>query len=474
MGVDISCVSLYFPPTLFPLPSLLFDMYSFFFLVFLLIPLPCSHLRVASCPTASQKMLDKDHAVATLRVDPGAATDVSSDTFKVIAEDTETRDEKLGEGKWIWVLDPMTRKLRVPVHFLVPTQATVTSGTVPSLCIAFLEGRCRHPWCRQAHVLPSAIPQLRYDALHAPTCCHLHHDPHDISDLTRQFQYIRVGHSGGHSAGGGEGEEAGEAELIPTERVASTVGLRRYLVQHGRRDTDGPREGSVLEIPGKYVCRLHLAHRCRYLEDCNNIHVCREYELRLQPPPPHLSVLQGLTPLSRAVCIGDVTYNVTALAVGDVRDEDFNRLCEAQKLRLGLEGSLSVHAGGDYSASTLATPLLVGQQQDQPSGEATIQLRVYDIRSPPPATPGKRASAPAYAPPPPPATVTGTAAAQTTATTAAAATTPLAPTSTAHAAATNCGSGKKLFGKPESSPASRASAPPSPQMMKRGRVAVAS
>ncbi|CBZ26826.1 conserved hypothetical protein [Leishmania mexicana MHOM/GT/2001/U1103] len=240
-------------------------------------------------------------------------------------------DCKKEDEKWIWVLDPMTRKLRVPLHLLVPTHATSTPGTVPSLCIAFLEGRCRHAWCRQAHVVPSAIPQLRYEALSSPTCCHFHQDPQDISMLTNHFKYVLITGNGGSN------------ELIPADRVACTVGLRRYLVHNvpkkstyasinaaGKRSV--PDENDILELPAKFICRLHLAHRCRYLDDCNNIHICREFEVRLQPPPQILSSLNSVTTSTRTVNIGDTCYTVTPLAVGDVSDEDFNAIAEAKRI----------------------------------------------------------------------------------------------------------------------------------------------
>ncbi|KAG5479789.1 hypothetical protein LSCM4_05797 [Leishmania orientalis] len=242
-------------------------------------------------------------------------------------------DYKKEDEKWIWVLDPMTRKLRVPLHLLVPTHATSTSGTVPSLCIAFLEGRCRHAWCRQAHVVPSAIPQLRYEALSSPTCCHFHQDPQDISMLTKHFKYVLITGNGGNN------------ELIPADRVACTVGLRRYLVHNAPKKSvyassnagekrSVPGEGDALELPAKFICRLHLAHRCRYLDDCNNIHICREFEVRLQPPPHILSSLNSVTASTRTVSIGDTCYTVTPLAVGDVSDDDFNLIAEAKRISL--------------------------------------------------------------------------------------------------------------------------------------------
>lgn len=414
--------------------------------------------------------------------------------------------------KWIWVLDPLTRKLRVPLHLLVPTQATAVTGTVPSLCIGFLEGRCRHPWCRQAHVLPQAISQLRLEALHAPTCCKFHEDPHDISTLTKKYTHIRIvngpsvavttpsaahtsfttgGTAGSLNRGASQGgiresgtssnrdgelnenseerenksrEKYGEedkedddaldindinkideaqwkavlesADLIPTERLASTVGLLRYLVHCApatstsvvaplsneeknreekriisERITDtGKNEGEVhadpneslkplpflfcsssmtketeakeeksgeksmtkkkhqllstseikrllhklqkegylqiLEIPSKSICRLHLSHRCRYLEDCNNIHICRAYESWIPPQPTILSTLLHLNENIPTVVLNDTRYDVTPLSLGDVKDEDFQAIVEEEreqfmaKQRNGCEGTV--------------------------------------------------------------------------------------------------------------------------------------
>ncbi|KAL7701018.1 hypothetical protein N2W54_003804 [Lotmaria passim] len=298
-----------------------------------------------SCPALPSAAHGKNDGIPLAVIDPlscaytetdegsrAPTTDVSDEKHS----SSSSSDDKKDEDRWIWVLDPMTRKLRVPLNMLVPTHATSTPGTVPSLCIAYLEGRCRHAWCRQAHVLPAAIPQLRYEALSAPTCCHFHHDPQDISMLTDHFKFVRITGNGSKN------------ELIPVERIACTVGLRRYLVhntpkkpaehadssptatpEHKAEEAD--KEG-ILDLPAKFICRLHLAHRCRYLDDCNNIHICREFEVRLQPPPQMLSSLNSVTTSTRTVNIGDTCYTVTPLAVGDVSDDDFNAIAEAQKI----------------------------------------------------------------------------------------------------------------------------------------------
>ncbi|RNF15256.1 uncharacterized protein Tco025E_05553 [Trypanosoma conorhini] len=296
--------------------------------------------------------------------------------------------------KWIWVLDPLTRKLRVPLSQLVPTQATATTGTVPSLCISFLEGRCRHQWCRQAHVLPCAIPQLRHEALHAPTCCRLHDDPHDTSVLTSRFKYIRVVNNTGSNNANTNGDNDNDAsDLISTDRVAQTVGLLRFMAhsvpppkrrQHSQTsakegsnsrsadtgdlageadkslgksatdDTDDDRE-LVLDLPAKLICRLHLSHRCRYLEDCNNIHICRECELRLQPPSHVMTVLSTVTPATRTVTVGDTCYAATQLAVGEVTDEEFRVICEQQR-----HAFLPQSWGDSQSVAPHKSPLMYG------------------------------------------------------------------------------------------------------------------
>lgn len=232
----------------------------------------------------------------------------------------------------------MTRKLRVPVAYLVPTQATATLGTVPSLCIAFLDGRCRHPWCRQAHVMPTMIAQLRHDALNAPTCCARHNDPHDTSMLTSRFKTITITDSSVHTP-------------IPTDCIALTVGLQRYLAHSVPADLPGPN----LDVPSKLICRLHLSHRCRYLEDCNNMHVCREFDLKLHPPPYMIGPLLNLTMASRSVTLGDTAYAVTPLAAGEVTDEEFHALCEQAQT-----GSYLHHHTNQAKGSAGTSPMLQG------------------------------------------------------------------------------------------------------------------
>ncbi|CAD2220973.1 hypothetical protein ADEAN_000849800 [Angomonas deanei] len=272
---------------------------------------PCDFV-VSSCEDDSYK--DPMH----LSLPPAYNNHNNNKDSTTESENERSHKEGEEEEDWIWVLDPLTRKLRVPLRLLSPTQATATPGTVPSLCIAHLEGRCRHPWCRQAHVLPSSIAHLRHEALHAPTCCAFHKDPHDCSRLTSQFDYIQIIQNGA----------SGDSALISTERVASTVGLLRYLVHNISHNNNN---NKVLQLPAKNICRLHLAHRCRYLEDCNNIHVCRELHVRLQPPPNLMASLSAVTAQTKTIQLGDVTYTVQSLMTEELTEKEFDALEVAQR-----------------------------------------------------------------------------------------------------------------------------------------------
>lgn len=204
----------------------------------------------------------------------------------------------------------------MPMKYLVQTQATQTPGTVPSLCIAFLENRCHHAWCRQAHVLPHMIHKLRHDALHAPTCCVSHGDPHDLSCLTARFSTVTI-------------VDSCNAEPFPTSSVALTVGLQRHLAQSVPAKVDG----GNLELSSRLICRLHLAQRCRYLEDCNNIHVCRRLDLRLHPPPHMVAPLTALVPNATSVCIGDTQYSVLFIAGPEASEDQFKKLLRHRRLK---------------------------------------------------------------------------------------------------------------------------------------------
>ncbi len=156
-------------------------------------------------------------------------------------------------------------------------------------------------------------------------------------------------------------------EPIPSECIALTVGLQRFLTQQGaapKQPLDG-RELSamqVLEIPSRLVCRLHLSHRCRYVEDCNNVHICREYELALNPTSQLLPTLLGLSQATTIVLINDAPFSVSMLAEGDVADEFFNAVCDAQQKVVAQQPFAFLN----HVNSGVATPVMVSSPPPPP------------------------------------------------------------------------------------------------------------
>lgn len=259
---------------------------------------------------------------------------------------TNLNENNSSQEEYVWVLDPVTRKLRVPVGSIVPTQATASAGTVPSLCMLYLEGKCRHPWCRQAHIPADVVARLRNEALASPTCCVMHRDPHDISALTALCTHIRL---------------TGTGMVIPCNRVAMTTGLQRFLAQQqsGAKRADG----ATLDIPPKLICRLHLSNKCRYLEDCNNVHLCRELDLPLAPHPQQVQTLQGITAASanRTITVGETSFTVQTLATGLVTDAQMAGIVASQ--RQSQEGNVSAPADVNVNVST------------------RVAVRMYDVRT---------------------------------------------------------------------------------------------
>ena len=155
------------------------------------------------------------------------------------------------DPNFVYIVDPYSRKLEVPRECMLETLKGIG---IASLCMLFLQGRCRAGnKCHQAHVDPEVIEHLRREALASPTCCCKHGDSHSaqvaalIGDR-KVYMYDQE---------------------VPAALFAGTLGLQR-LLREGGREGD-PR----IDLPPRLLCRLHLANKCRYVEECNHIHVCR-------------------------------------------------------------------------------------------------------------------------------------------------------------------------------------------------------
>jgi hypothetical protein len=118
----------------------------------------------------------------------------------------------------------------------------------------FLDGRCRaQNLCHQAHVDLEVIEYLRKEALSMPTCCLEHGDLHS----SNVAQIV------------GEGRQVWlHGRPLDTWNIANTLGLQRVA-----RECPAGRD---IELMPRNICRLHLGNKCRYVEECNHVHICRE------------------------------------------------------------------------------------------------------------------------------------------------------------------------------------------------------
>ena len=167
------------------------------------------------------------------------------------------------------VVDPLSRKLMVPRAALTTTLAMERAGT-PSLCMLYLSGRCRQgAQCHQVHADPPTVMRLREAAKSVPTCCVAHGDAN--AGLIKPEWLQRSVEVNG--------------VVIAAGRLAFTQGLAKLL---------GGSSAPMVRVVTQQVCRLHVADRCRYSEDCKFLHVCREeadskLSAWVQPMKPHFA-----------------------------------------------------------------------------------------------------------------------------------------------------------------------------------------
>jgi hypothetical protein len=156
----------------------------------------------------------------------------------------------------ILVVDPATRKLCIPIRAVLQTQALARLDRVPSICMLYLQGRCRQgPACHQLHADPTVVEMLRSEASLRTSCCPQHGEEvtqANLSQLAPELEALCV-----------------DGHRVSCHRVATTNGMRRAVSDRTAADT------TLLNVGRTQVCRLHVLGRCRYAEDCNFIHLCR-------------------------------------------------------------------------------------------------------------------------------------------------------------------------------------------------------
>ena len=156
---------------------------------------------------------------------------------------------------YLTVIDPLSRKIDIPIHCIQHTKA-LTRDVVPSLCMLFLEGRCRQGVdCNQIHADQETVLEIREAASRLPTCCKMHGD-------INAAMFDRFPHWSDKTL-------IVDSVPIPMERVAFTNGLERCL------DNEQTSGGTVAMSP-TFICRLQAGGHCRYSEECKFVHVCTE------------------------------------------------------------------------------------------------------------------------------------------------------------------------------------------------------
>lgn len=158
----------------------------------------------------------------------------------------------------ILVVDPATRKLCIPVSAVQHTQALMRMDRVPSICMLYLQGRCRQGMhCHQLHADPVVVDMLRAEVSMRTSCCPEHGEEvtqPSVPELNPELKHVVL-----------------DNHRIPAARVATTNGMRRMVVEASKDDA----KREALTLQRAQVCRLHLQGRCRYAEDCNFVHLCR-------------------------------------------------------------------------------------------------------------------------------------------------------------------------------------------------------
>ncbi|KPA85064.1 hypothetical protein ABB37_01481 [Leptomonas pyrrhocoris] len=171
------------------------------------------------------------------------------------------------------VIDPFSKRLFIPTEAMLDTRAMHRKG-VPSLCRVFLEGRCRQGSnCFQAHANVDVVTALRAAALEEPTCCALHGARSDASGLDLSLALLTQNDSG---------DTVLRARL---EETVVTNGLRALIA--AQANAVGMVAPTEVVVPTSSLCRLHSglagAPCCRFEQECNFVHLCRQLVRRTEP-----------------------------------------------------------------------------------------------------------------------------------------------------------------------------------------------
>lgn len=76
---------------------------------------------------------------------------------------------------FVYALDHLSTKLKIPMTAVETTKALTSDGLVPGICRLYMDGQCRQGVrCYQVHADPDVVTALRKEAHECPSCCHVH------------------------------------------------------------------------------------------------------------------------------------------------------------------------------------------------------------------------------------------------------------------------------------------------------------
>ncbi|CCW61935.1 unnamed protein product [Phytomonas sp. EM1] len=203
---------------------------------------------------------------------------------------------------YIYAIDRLSTKLRIPLSATEPTQALQDDGLVPGLCRLYLEGRCRQgDLCHQVHANPNVVETIRQEALHAPSCCHMHGARCNFESFPLGLTFTLVdvlkdipkGLNSSMSKGNkAQSDKTNKAEADISEMEKSPNGVEQKSVQQPSNNTVisihslcpttylwtlySNNISSHIYLPKNKICREHRKGLCRFGDECNFLHVCRE------------------------------------------------------------------------------------------------------------------------------------------------------------------------------------------------------
>ncbi|CCW66278.1 unnamed protein product [Phytomonas sp. Hart1] len=221
---------------------------------------------------------------------------------------------------YIYAIDSQSTKLRIMLSATEPTQALRDDGLVPGLCRLYLKGRCRQgDLCHQVHADPNVVEILRQEALHAPSCCHLHGAKCNFESFPLGLTFTLVDslkdcpksqNSSTSKGGSAQSGRTNKAETDPKEEAKSpSRSVRQKSLQqlptgtvisiHSLCPTNylwalySQKVSSHIYLPKNKICREHQVGLCHFGEECNFLHLCREIPIDLPTPSNGTSTLHS-------------------------------------------------------------------------------------------------------------------------------------------------------------------------------------